>query len=55
MTDFRRRTLLAGSAAAATAALPAAGPSTALAAASPVGKQAPGYYRYKSAATRSPW
>jgi glyoxylase-like metal-dependent hydrolase (beta-lactamase superfamily II) len=45
MTDFTRRTMLAGAAAA--AAAPLATTSSARAAAPPAGKQVPSYYRYK--------
>ena len=45
MTDFTRRTMLAGTAAA--AAAPLAATSSARAAAPPAGKQVPSYYRYK--------
>src|SRR5262245_65085520 len=45
MTDLTRRTMLAGAAAA--AAAPFAAPSPVLAAAPPVGKQVPSYYRYR--------
>jgi len=48
MSELTRRTLLTGAAAiTATALAPTLGPRVAQAAAPPVGKQAPGFYRYK--------
>jgi hypothetical protein len=52
MTELTRRAVLAG-AAAVSAAFTV--PSISLAAAPPAGRQAPGWYRYKSAISRSRW